>query len=219
MGKNRTNAAKKRAKPARAKRAISGKLTRSSRAILPDKSSKKEFRFGLVEIATMLIISVFIWWASPMLAHVLRTWSYAGAFLLAFLASATVFVPAGPLQFAVVMLGRHLDPWLLGIVAGVGSGLGELSGYFFGQGSSYLLRTKDKTLKWILALQKSFLRQYAGLGIFALSAIPNPFFDFAGIAAGLMGMKWYEFLLWCIAGRIVRFIVLAYLGIWTESWL
>jgi membrane protein YqaA with SNARE-associated domain len=128
------------------------------------------------------------------------------------LASATVIVPAGPLQLAIVGLGRTLDPLLLGLVAGIGSGLGELSGYFVGQGSSHLMKTKDKTLKWLLKLQSSILRRWAGPGIFFLSAIPNPFFDFAGIAAGLMGMKWYEFLLWCVAGRIVRFVLLAQLG-------
>ena len=195
---------------------------RSAHATSAPRSKKSpaphEFHLGLAEIATMLALSLFIWWASPMMAHALRGWSYAGAFLLAFLASATVFVPAGPLQFAVVMLGRTLNPVLLGLFAGIGSGIGELSGYFVGRGSQHLLRTKDKTLKWVLDLQKSVLRRWAGLGIFFLAAIPNPFFDFAGIAAGLMGMSWWEFLLWCIAGRIVRFILLAYLGIWSAHW-
>ncbi len=181
--------------------------------------SGKEFRIGLFEIAAMLLVSAIIWLAAPHLARILGRYSYFGAFLIAFLASATVFVPAGPLQFAIVGLGRTLDPLLLGLVAGIGSGIGELSGFFIGQGSTHLLKTKDKTLKWLLKLQSSILTRWAGAGVFLLSALPNPFFDFAGIAAGLMGMKWYEFLFWCIAGRIVRFIMLAYAGAWSVAWI
>jgi membrane protein YqaA with SNARE-associated domain len=164
-------------------------------------------------------LSLVIWFASPMLADALRGWSYAGAFILAFLSSATVFVPAGPLQLAIVMLGRQLDPVALGIVAGIGSGFGELSGYFVGQGSSHVLRTKDKTLKMVMKLQTGVLRRFAGPGVFLLAAVPNPIFDFAGIAAGLMGMKWHEFLFWCISGRILRFLILAYLGAWSLHWI
>ncbi len=182
-------------------------------------SSKKEFRFGLFEISAVVFISLLIWLAAPHLARVLGAYSYFGAFFIAFLASATVFVPAGPLQFAIVGMGRTLDPLLLGLVAGIGSGLGELSGFFIGHGSAHFLKTKDKTLKWLLKLQSSLLRRWAGPGVFLLSAMPNPFFDFAGIAAGLMGMKWHEFLFWCIAGRIVRFIMLAYAGAWSVAWL
>lgn len=182
-------------------------------------ASRKEFRFGLFEIGAMVLISLLIWWASPHLARVLGAYSYLGAFFIALLASATVFVPAGPLQFAIAGMGRTLDPLLLGFVAGIGSGLGELSGFFIGHGSTHLLKTKDKTLGWLLKLQKSVLRRHAGAGVFLLSAVPNPIFDFAGIAAGLMGMKWQEFLLWCVAGRIVRFIFLAYAGAWSAAWI
>lgn len=182
-------------------------------------ASKKEFRFGLFEICAMVFISLLIWWASPHLARVLGAYSYFGAFFIALLASATVFVPAGPLQFAIAGMGRTLDPLLLGFVAGIGSGLGELSGFFIGHGSTHLLKTKDKTLGWLLNLQSSILKRWTGPGVFLLSAVPNPIFDFAGIAAGLMGMKWYEFLVWCVAGRIVRFIMLAYAGAWSVAWI
>lgn len=183
-------------------------------------SSKKEFSFGLFEIGAMVFISLLIWLAAPMFRP-LEHWSYLGAFILAFLSSVSVFIPTGPLQFFIISLGRNhmLNPIGLGIAAGIGSGLGELSGYVVGLGSSHLLRAKNKTVRWLMALQTGILRRWAGIGIFVLSALPNPLFDFAGIAAGLMGMKWYEFLFWCVAGRIVRFIFLAYAGAWSVAWL
>ena len=79
------------------------------------------------------------------------------------------------------------------------------------------MTTKDKTMKWLMQLQRSVLTRWAGPGIFVLAAVPNPIFDFAGIAAGLMGMPWYEFLVWCVAGRIIRFILLAYVGQWSMA--
>ena len=183
-------------------------------------SSKKEFGFGLFEICAMVALSLLIWWAAPMLRP-LAHWSYPGAFILAFLASVTVFIPTGPLQFFIISLGRNhaLNPIGLGIAAGIGSGLGELSGYIVGRGSSHLLHAKNKAVRWLMELQSSILKRWAGLGIFFLAAVPNPIFDFAGIAAGLMGMPWYEFLFWCVAGRIVRFTLLAYVGAWSVAWL
>lgn len=183
-------------------------------------SSKKEFHFGLFEIGAMVAVSLLIWLAAPLLRP-LEMWSYPGAFFLAFLSSVSLFVPTAPLQFFIASMGRNhaLNLVLLGYAAGIGSGLGELSGYIVGRGSSHMLRAKNKAVRWLMRAQNSFLMRWAGPGIFVLSALPNPLFDFAGIAAGLMGMKWYEFLVWCVAGRIVRFIFLAYVGAWSVAWL
>ncbi len=177
-----------------------------------------EFRIGLFEIGAMVFLTVLIFLSAPLLKP-LEMWSYPGAFILAFLASVTVIIPAGPLQLFIVGMARNqmLNPLALGIAAGIGSGLGELSGYIVGRGSQHLMTTKDKTMRWLMKLQNSILVKWAGPGVFLLSAVPNPIFDFAGIAAGLMGMKWYEFLAWCVTGRIVRFILLAYVGHWSMA--
>ena len=55
--------------------------------------------------------------------------------------------------------------------------------------------------------------------VFVLSFIPNPFFDVAGILSGSLKLNVLKFLFACIMGRILRFLLLGYLGILTISFL
>ena len=48
--------------------------------------------------------------------------------------------------------------------------------------------------------------------LFVLSAIPNPLFEFAGVTAGSVRMPFRQFFVSVTAGKIVRGILLAYLG-------
>jgi len=50
------------------------------------------------------------------------------------------------------------------------------------------------------------------LTLFVLSAIPNPVFDLAGIAAGMVGFPVAKFLLACWLGKTLKGVVVAYLG-------
>ncbi len=187
-------------------------------------SASKHWTLGLGEIFLVLLLSVLIWvyvgqWlAVPGQISMLRPYSYAAIFFLSLIASASVFIPTVPLQIGVVALGRMLDPIGVGLAAGIGSGIGELTGYGLGMGGKEMLKSSPKWARWIIELQTRMVKKYAGLAIFALAAIPNPIFDVAGITAGLAGMSMWEFLAYTIAGRIVRYTALAYLGIWTHSW-
>ena len=171
---------------------------------------------GLAEIIAIGALSILLFVAAPYLARLLGHYSYAGASALALLSSASIFVPTAPLIFAIIGMSRGLDPLTLALVCGVGSGLGEISAYFFGRGSLHLLEAQNKQFGWLIKLQKGILRKHAGLGIFILAAVPNPLFDVAGITAGLMKMKWWKFLLWCTAGRILHFLIIAYFGLWVH---
>lgn len=178
---------------------------------------KSKAQAGIFEILAIAAVSLFVLIASPMLAKILGEWSYAGAFALAFLSSASIFIPAGPLQLAIAALGRNFDPLLLGIIAGIGSGIGELTGFFVGRGSAEILSASKSWMKWLVLMQQGLVKKWAGAGIFLLAAIPNPLFDVAGIGAGLIGMRWWEFLAWCILGRTLRFILIAYAGAWSAG--
>ena len=52
----------------------------------------------------------------------------------------------------------------------------------------------------------------AALTILVLSAIPNPFFDLAGAAAGALKMPLPKFLLWCWIGETIKMLIFAYAG-------
>ena len=68
----------------------------------------------------------------------LRGYGYLGVFLISLLGNATVILPVPSL--AVVFAGGGvLNPLLVGLVAGVGEPLGELTGYLAGYGGSAVI--------------------------------------------------------------------------------
>ena len=66
----------------------------------------------------------------------------------------------------------------------------------------------DRVSGWVDWLMK----RYAILTLFVLSAIPNPIVDVAGAIAGAARMPFMQFFGAVWAGKIVRALLLAYLG-------
>lgn len=143
----------------------------------------------------------------------LRGMGYTGVFLISLISSATVLVPLP--GFAVVFaMGASLNPILVGIAAGLGSGIGEISGYLIGfAGHDAVMRTK------IYRRHKKHIEKGGPIAIFVLAFLPNPIFDIAGIAAGAIKMPVWKFLLATCAGKILRFIALAYMGSYAGAFL
>jgi len=164
---------------------------------------------GLAQIAIALLIGIAVLLLSDQL-KALESYGYAGAFVISLLSSATLFFPA-PGWALVIAMGRYLDPFALGIAAGVGSAIGELTGYVAGDGARDILDRRFKEGKAFHDL----VARYGAWGIFALALIPNPLFDIAGIAAGALKIKWWKYLIACAAGRIMRYFMLALLGQWS----
>ena len=136
----------------------------------------------------------------------LRHLGYAGIFIISLISSATVFVPLP--GFAVVFaMGAFLNPVLVGVAAGIGSGLGEITGYLAGYaGHDAMMRTS------VFRQHKGGIEKYGPLAIFALAFVPNPAFDVAGMAAGAIRMPLWKFVIATIAGKTLRFVLLAYAG-------
>ncbi len=140
-------------------------------------------------------------------------YGYPGIFLIALMANATVLLPA-PGVAVVFAMGSILNPIGVALAAGTGGALGELSGYLAGfSGQAVVERTEvyNKITPWI--------EKYGGWTILVLSAIPNPFFDIAGIAAGIAKMKLWRFLLFCWVGQIIKMAMFAYAGAYSIDWI
>jgi membrane protein YqaA with SNARE-associated domain len=164
---------------------------------------------GVVEIVSAaLIAGAVIYFSSEISA--LGAYGYAGAFLIAMLSSATIIFPA-PGWAAVVALSGTLDPLLLGIVVGIGSAIGELTGYLAGDGVRDIVNSRIKETKRF----ESLVKKYGAGAIAVLAFIPNPLFDIAGIIAGGLRIPWWKYLVSCAAGRIARYVLLAYIGAFT----
>jgi membrane protein DedA with SNARE-associated domain len=138
---------------------------------------------------------------------------YPGIFLIALLANATVFLPA-PGVAVVFAMGHIFNPLLVGLAAGTGGALGELSGYLAGfSGQAVAERTQA------YARIQPWVQKYGAWAILALAAIPNPFFDLAGVAAGVAKMPMLRFLLFCWAGQLIKMTMFAYAGAYSLNWL
>ena len=105
-----------------------------------------------------------------------------------------------------------LDPLAVGIIAGVGGALGELTGYALGRSSHRLVRG---------AVLPGWLSRYAdrhmGATLLAMYTIPSPFMDAAGILAGRLRYPLPLFLTYSLIGKVVQSIVFVYLVLWNVS--
>jgi uncharacterized membrane protein YdjX (TVP38/TMEM64 family) len=131
---------------------------------------------------------------------------YLGIFLMAVLGNATLVLPVPSL--AVVFAGGGvLNPLYVGLVSGLGEPLGELTGYLAGYGgSAIVMETKH------YARLEEWMTHRGFITLLILSAIPNPLFDLAGMAAGALRYPVPKFLLACWLGKTIKAIAIAYLG-------
>jgi uncharacterized membrane protein YdjX (TVP38/TMEM64 family) len=124
-------------------------------------------------------------------------------FGLAALSSATLILPAPGLALTAVV-GAAGDPIVVGIVAGLGQAVGELTGYAAGWSGRSLLPDNPATRRMSM-----WLGHRGMLAIFVLALIPNPVFDLAGIVAGALRMPVVRYLGAAAAGKVIKNIVVA----------
>ena len=136
----------------------------------------------------------------------LEAYGYLGAFLISLITSATIFLPV-PGIVLIAGLGASFDPVLIGLAAGAGSALGELTGYMAGFSGQVVFENS----RFYPRLER-WMRRRGFIAITVLSFVPNPFFDVAGATAGALRFPLWKFLLACFVGKGVRYILVAWLG-------
>jgi len=166
--------------------------------------SKKGYqRFGAVVLAIAITLGIVLF--HDELARFSR-YGYPGVFLVSLLGNATVILPA-PSLAVVFGMGGVLNPLFVGLVAGVGEALGELTGYLAGYGGRAVIEDRE-----MYGRLEGWMRRHGSATIFVLSAIPNPIFDLAGIAAGALRFPLQRFLLSCWVGKTIKTTVFAFAG-------
>ena len=136
----------------------------------------------------------------------LRQYGYAAVFLVGLISNATLILPVPGLAVSSVM-GGVFNPWLVGLVGGVGQALGELTGYMAGySGQTWVddYAVYDRLTRW--------MQRYGLLAVFFLAFIPNPVFDVGGMIAGALRFPLWKFLASCIAGKVSKNILFALAG-------
>lgn len=136
----------------------------------------------------------------------LGAYGYPGLFLVNLLASATLILPAPGLALALAA-GATLNPYLVGLAVGTGSALGELTGYIAGASGRGMVESDPNYPRVSGWMAKKGLWV-----IFALSIVPNPMFDVAGIAAGTMRIPVWKFLAVTWVGKVIKSTLVALAG-------
>jgi membrane protein YqaA with SNARE-associated domain len=174
----------------------------------PTASNPKRW-LTILQIIGVLAIVVGAFWLGTQRELVQRfsQWGYLSSFLISLIGSATVILPAPGLAL-ILALGAHLNPVLLGVVAGFGSGLGELSGYLAGKAGRNLVSRQGR----FNSILHHMTTRYTSPVLFFLAILPLPVFDFAGILAGALRMPILRFLTIVISGKIIKHVGAAYLG-------
>jgi len=138
----------------------------------------------------------------------LRQMGYVGAFVASFTSGASMFLPLPGLA-VVIAASLVLQPWAVGLLAGVGGALGEMTGYAVGCSSHRIVKQR-RIPAWLYRATS----RHMALTILTVSIIPNPFVDFVGIIAGRLCYPIPSFLTYTIIGKTVRAVLLAYAAAW-----
>ena len=129
-----------------------------------------------------------------------------GLFVVSALSSATLFLPV-PGMALTVLAATVANPLVVGVVAGLGQTVGELTGYFGGSSGSAIAGdrlTSSRLARW--------MGRWGAPTLFVLALIPNPVFDVAGLIAGALRLPVGTFLLAAGSGKVLRNVLVAWIA-------
>lgn len=174
-----------------------------------EQQSRKErirtliYRFGGIAFAIGVTVLLFVF--REQLKGVER-YGLIGIFLISVIGNATIVLPM-PTFVTAFAGGAVFNPLLVAIISAAGATVGEMTGYLAGTSGKAMVENKDMYDRF-----NQWMNRYGLVALFVLAAIPNPFFDVAGIIAGVSKIPVTKFLVVTWAGKIVKFLIIAYLG-------
>ncbi len=162
-----------------------------------------------------MVFNNFFEWAQQ---YVIEA-QYFAVFAVNAVASSTIFIGIPGLSYFIILfsvsLGLH--PLLIGILAGLGSATGELTGYMIGFGSTATIEKYEHKIPRIL---KRLMKLFKNVGfwlILIVSFIPGIPFDVVGILAGAAQYNLKRFYLATIIGKTLRSLIIAYAAYFAYS--
>ncbi|HLF28893.1 MAG TPA: VTT domain-containing protein [Anaerolineae bacterium] len=134
-------------------------------------------------------------------------------FVISAISNATLILPVPGLALT-ALAATVAPPLLVGIVAGSGQTLGEMTGYLAGYSGQTLIDERPRYARLV-----GWMRRFGPAAIFVLALIPNPVFDVAGIIAGALRMPVWLYLLAAGSGKVLKNIGVAYGAAFGIEWL
>ncbi len=175
-------------------------------------SKKQAYIVGTVgAIATVFMaVAVVYFWE---FVRALEGYGYLGVFRISILGGATIIVPV-PMLAVVFALGGVLTPYWVGVAAGLGETAGALIIYMTGHGAGTALFSSNGKIQAAYLRMMKLMERRGSLTLFLLSAILNPFFYPAALAAGALRFGIRRYFLICWAGKTIKGLTVAYAGYW-----
>jgi membrane protein YqaA with SNARE-associated domain len=184
------------------------RLARTARPSTPPRAPAFAGRFEytlMIGVACLLAGFVIAFFYFSAGIENLKSYGYAGLFLINVIGAASILLPS-PAAASVFGGGALLEDFLgvpafiwVGLVAGLGEAVGEFSGYAAGYGGRFIVQERPAYSRIHSWMQK---RGFATM--FLMSTIPNPAFDFAGLAAGAVQMPLRSFFVAVLAGKVIK---------------
>ncbi|MGD8565012.1 MAG: VTT domain-containing protein [Candidatus Bathyarchaeota archaeon] len=134
-------------------------------------------------------------------------YGYLGIFLMSFIGAVSIFFPI-PYTVIIFTLGSTFEPIWIAVAAGLGSALGEFSGYLLGLGGRKFISGKYK--KKMEFLVKLFNR-FGPLAIFLFALTPLPD-DLLFIPLGVMRHNIIRAFIPALIGKFCMNLTIAYAG-------
>jgi membrane protein YqaA with SNARE-associated domain len=164
--------------------------------------------FFLISTALLLVIT------ATLLPYIddIGVWGYVAAFVVTTLSSATVVMPS-PGFAAVLLMAKDLNWLLLGISAGIGGALGEMTAYYIGTHGTETLEG-HKSYEWF----QRGMKRLGGPIILVSALVPLIPVDAAGLIAGAVRYPVIKFLVYLAIGKVVMTATLMFLSAKAFEW-
>lgn len=136
-----------------------------------------------------------------------QQYGYLGVFFTSLLGAMTIIFPI-PYTLIIYFMGGFLDPFLVAIAGGLGSAVGEFSGYVAGYyGRKIVGEKQQRKMDYMMKL----FDRYGSWGIFLFALTPLPD-DLLFIPLGIMRYKFIKAFIPCFLGKLLMSYILAYSG-------
>ncbi|MEM4545997.1 MAG: VTT domain-containing protein [Nitrososphaerota archaeon] len=141
------------------------------------------------------------------LIELLISYGYFGSFIISFIGSLIPFLPL-PYLFPIVLLSMKFDPFLVGVLSGLGGSLGKVTSYIIGR---FWRRFASQSSKKNLDFFRSIIGKYGALAVFLFALTPLPD-DIIYIPMGIIHYSFLKFMLANCAGKVILAVFVAYVG-------
>ena len=146
-------------------------------------------------------------WLLEWMEQFAHQFGYLGVFTISFIGSVSVIFPV-PYTIVIYLLGAVLDPFFVAVSGGLGSALGEFSGYALGYyGRAVVSEERRGKMDYMV---KVFDR-YGPVAIFLFALTPLPD-DLLFIPLGVMRYAFWKAFIPALFGKTLMTFILAYSG-------